>query len=186
MIIYKMVMSCDMFSFVDKAKIQQIEVEMKHKHFNCVVAFLAVVMLPSLVGCGAVFRKQREKALAVSCTSCLKQLTTVLKLFELENEGKLPEAQKWEVTVKEYVGDDKLFICPACEKHYTYLGNAQKVSDYDKKDGVVVLLCEGDHLGKTNVAFLDGHVVAIDKADAEALKAAIEAAKATGGLPAIR
>ena len=159
---------------------------MKHKYFNSVVAFLAVVMLPSLVGCGAVFRKQREKALAISCTGILEHLSLAMAIFTDDNDDKLPEAKDWEAKIKEYVGDNRLFICPACEKHYTYLGNAQKVSDYDKKDGVVVLLCEGDHLGKTNVAFLDGHVVAIDKADAEALKAAIEAAKADGSLPKIK
>ncbi|MBP5673370.1 MAG: hypothetical protein K5787_01965 [Lentisphaeria bacterium] len=158
---------------------------MKRKSVNYVVAFLAVMMLPLMVSCG-IMKKAEAKKKTILCINNLKQLSLGMVIFTDDNGGKLPEAKDWEAKVKEYVGSDEPFTCPACKQHYTYLGNGQKISDYDKKDGVIVLLCEGDHLGTMNAAFLDGHIESVNGANAEVLKAAIEAAKADGSLPKIK
>ena len=151
---------------------------MKIKHFNYVVV-LAVMMLPLMGGCG-VMKKAEAKKYSIVCITNLKQLELGTIMFSSDNDGKLPEAQGWEEKVKEYVGDDKPFICPACNKHYTYFGNGQKTKDYDEAAKVIVFICEGDHLGQTNVAFLDGHVEALNP---EEVNVSVEEAKASGNLP---
>ena len=100
-----------------------------------------------------------------------------------EHEGELPEAQGWEEKVNQSIEEDKYFSCPSCKKHYIYLGNGQKKNTYKELSKVIVFICEGDHMGKTNVAFLDGH---IDLLDTEEVEAAVEAAKANGSLPQMK
>ena len=101
-------------------------------------------------------------------------------MYSDDNDENLPEAQGWEEHVKIYVGDDAPFTCPACKKRYTYLGNGQKIGEYKEKDKVIVFVCEGNHLGRTNVAFLDGHLESLNP---EEVNVAVEAAKADGCLP---
>jgi prepilin-type processing-associated H-X9-DG protein len=104
-------------------------------------------------------------------------------IYAEEHEGELPEVQGWEEKVNQCINEDKAFSCPSCKKHYVYLGNGQKKNTYKEPSKVIVFICEGDHLGKTNVAFLDGHIYLWDT---EEVNAAVEAAWANGSLPLLK
>lgn len=152
---------------------------MKRKSVNCIVAFLAVMMLPLMVGCG-IKKKAEAKKLSIICCANLKQLNIGIMMFATDNDGKLPEAKDWEAKIKGYVGSDDAFICPSCNKHYTYWGNGQTMKNYKEPDKTIVFICEGDHLGQTNVAFLDGHVEPLNPAE---VNVSVDASKVDGSLP---
>ena len=114
-------------------------------------------------------------------TTNLKFLACGMLIWAEEHEGELPEALEWEEKVNQYIDEDKAFSCPSCKKHYIYLGNGQKKNTYKELSKVIVFICEGDHMGKTNVAFLDGH---IDLLDTEEVNAAVE--EANGSLPLMK
>ena len=156
---------------------------MKGKYVNCLLASLLVMMMLLMGSCG-VKRSPEARKHYIICTTNLKLLTMGMLIWAEEHEGELPEAQGWEEKVNQSIEEDKYFSCPSCKKHYIYLGNGQnKQSYYRNSDIIIVFMCEGNHLGKTNVAFLDGHV---DLLDTEEVNEAVEAAKANGGLPRLK
>ncbi|MBR4900077.1 MAG: hypothetical protein IKZ46_03990 [Victivallales bacterium] len=155
---------------------------MKGECVNCLFAFLLVMMMPLMGSCG-VKRSPEARKHYIICTTNLKLLTMGMLIWAEEHEGELPEAQGWEEKVNQSIEEDKYFSCPSCKKHYIYLGNGQKQNAFKEPSKVIVFICEGDHMGKTNVAFLDGH---IDLLDTEEVEAAVEAAKANGSLPQMK
>ena len=155
---------------------------MKGECVNCLFAFLLVMMMPLMGSCG-VKRSPEARKHYIICTTNLKLLTMGMLIWAEEHEGELPEAQGWEEKVNQSIEEDKYFSCPSCKKHYIYLGNGQKQNAFKEPSKVIVFICEGDHMGKTNVAFLDGH---IDLLDTEEVEAAVEVAKANGSLPQMK
>ena len=153
---------------------------MKGECVNCLFAFLLVMMMPLMGSCG-VKRSPEARKPYIICTTNLKLLTMGMLIWAEEHEGELPEALEWEEKVNQYIDEDKAFSCPSCKKHYIYLGNGQKKNTYKELSKVIVFICEGDHMGKTNVAFLDGH---IDLLDTEEVNAAVE--EANGSLPLMK
>ena len=123
--------------------------------------------------------KAKGKASTISCTNNLKQLGLGLMMYAIDNDDKLPANKDWEKTIAEHVGDAKAFVCPACQKHYAYYGNGQLPKD---PSSAVILICQGDHEGKKNVLFADGHVATLSAADVDA---AVKAAK-NGALPVLK
>ena len=153
---------------------------MKGKCVNYLLASLLVMMMPLMGSCG-VKRSPEARKHYILCTTNLKFLACGMLIWAEEHEGEIPEAQEWEEKVNQCIDEDKAFSCPSCKKHYIYLGNGQKKNTYKELSKVIVFICEGDHMGKTNVAFLDGH---IDLLDTEEVNAAVE--EANGSLPLMK
>ena len=153
---------------------------MKGKCINCLFAFLFVMMMPLMGSCG-VKRSPEARKHYIICNSHLKMLALGMIMWADDHDGKIPEAQGWEEKMNEYIDEDKAFSCPSCKKNYIYLGNGQKKNAFKEPSKVIVFICEGDHMGKTNVAFLDGH---IDLLDTEEVNTAVEAAN--GSLPLMK
>ena len=151
---------------------------MKGKCVNYLLASLLVMMMPLMGSCG-VKRSPEARKHYILCTTNLKFLACGMLIWAEEHEGELP--QGWEEKVNQSIEEDKYFSCPSCKKHYIYLGNGQKKNTYKELSKVIVFICEGDHMGKTNVAFLDGH---IDLLDTEEVNAAVE--EANGSLPLMK
>ncbi|NLG14493.1 MAG: DUF1559 domain-containing protein [Lentisphaerae bacterium] len=96
-----------------------------------IIAILAAMLLPAL-------SKAREKARAISCVSNLKQIGLAHMMYADSNDETLPPnyvTNAWPgyyrvyspFMVVDFIGDKKVFICPSCTAHFTYV--AAKTSD---------------------------------------------------------
>jgi prepilin-type N-terminal cleavage/methylation domain-containing protein len=80
-----------------------------------IIAVLAAILFP-------VFAKVKAKANQTSCLSNMKQMTLSLIMFAEDNQGEWAGAE-WAQDIDEYVGNRKIFTCPADENgegHVSY------------------------------------------------------------------
>jgi len=80
-----------------------------------IIAVLAAILFP-------VFAKARAKANQTSCLSNMKQMTLAILMFADDNQSEFPGAE-WAQDIDEYVGNRRIFTCPADEKgagHVSY------------------------------------------------------------------
>ena len=109
----------------------------------------------------------REKALTISCTSNLKQIGLGLAMYAMDYDDKYPAANGWEKLLIAYIGDEKALKCPKDMHQYRYIGGGQKNTKIEGPESTIVVFCECDHQGKTNVCFADGHVASVDSEQVE-------------------
>ena len=80
-------------------------------------------------------------------------------MYEIENDDILPAAANWQKQLKEYVGDEKVMVCPATHTPYIYVLNGQSLAKL-KQPNMTIAFYEdfGNHTDAINIAFVDGHV----------------------------
>ncbi|MDH7570134.1 MAG: hypothetical protein QHJ73_11175, partial [Armatimonadota bacterium] len=149
---------------------------------------MVALALPALVEGRA---RGREAATAASCQSNLKQLTTALRTYAFEHEGRLPQAENWSVALLPYLPNAEVLRCPAdrgqhaCSYAMNVRLSGRKLSDILNHEKVVAFFdSDSDaedpadvggslpdpprHGGVNHVAFLDGHVEALAEVEAGA------------------
>lgn len=136
-------------------------------------AMMAAVMFP-------MFARAREKALALSCQSNIKQICLGILMYSQDYDEKFPLATNWEdIVVSQYIKDQRVAVCPkAPTLRSGYAYNAQlsgRERNTIKKPAETVAILESDkgwnaaggrellpspprHVDGDNYGFVDGHV----------------------------
>ncbi len=156
-------------------------VKMQYKGLYRVVVVLAVIALISS-GC---FDEARRKKQRLGCFNNLKHIAIAIAMYATDHEDTFPVTKGWEQTLKNdyFDGKDKVYVCPGCLMHYKYLGNGQNMKDFkDNQSKTMLVICEGEHFGMTNVIFLDGHG---EQLDTDIVKSAVAKA-GNGNLPVMK
>ena len=112
-----------------------------------------------------IFAKARQKALQSQSMSNLRQLALSVNMLAQENDETLPTLQQ----VKEYDGmNEKFFTQPGTELKYIYNDKiaGKPLGEFnDPTNTVLFYEAEFSKTGFRLVAFLDGHVEAVNEAD---------------------
>ncbi|NOY82316.1 MAG: DUF1559 domain-containing protein [Kiritimatiellaeota bacterium] len=94
-----------------------------------IIAILASMLLPAL-------QKARQKALQASCMSNSKQIATAGFMYQDDNDqlfpefhwirgtGWVPKPRGYRTELDAYVGDDKMWKCPARSGNFNYTWNS--------------------------------------------------------------
>ncbi len=129
-----------------------------------------------------VLERWRKEAQRESCSSNLKQIALAAIMLAQDDEKLAITPQNFKTKLFTYSKTMQIFRCPdvASGESYSFNGNLTNL-DMSKIEGVtasrLVMFYEGKngyldfrHLGTANVAFADGHVKAITRAEATSLK----------------
>ena len=102
---------------------------------------------------------RNDKASAIQCTSNLKQLMLAVIMYSMDNDDILPAAANWQKLLKEYVGNEKVMVCPATQTPYIYVLNGQSLDKLKQPSKTIAFYEDfGNHTDAINIAFVDGHV----------------------------
>lgn len=122
----------------------------------------------------------RENARRVSCSSNLKQIALAALMLNDDNEKLDITSQNFKMKLLPYVETMQIFRCPSVQvgESYSFNGNlTNRNLDEIPNSSQVVMFYEGRngqldfrHLGTANVAFIDGHVKSITRAQAKTLR----------------
>jgi prepilin-type processing-associated H-X9-DG protein len=129
----------------------------------------------------AIWIRARESARRSSCASNLKQIAlAALMLIQDHDEKIAMTPQNFKAKLFSYAKTMEIFRCPSVKsgESYSFNGNlANRSLSEISNPSQVVMFYEGKnghldfrHLGKANVAFVDGHVKTISRSEAKTLK----------------
>lgn len=122
----------------------------------------AAVLLPAL-------SKARGKAQQVSCVNNLKQIALAMFMYADDHEDQFPAQADWEKNLKDYIGNEKVLICPAVNKRiYIYALDGTKQDALEEPSRTILVYEDPREIGhgkKIAVAFADGHVETVDRGD---------------------
>lgn len=140
--------------------------------FVLMLPVLAAMLLPALA-------QAKARAQSINCMNNLKQLALGGVMYSEEHQGRLPLGDNWCDAVEKYVGNRKVFQCPAGDSsqpcHYAFnarlagidikaLTNpAQTVlffetdGGWNLSGGPELLISRPRHRNAVGVAFADGH-----------------------------
>jgi prepilin-type processing-associated H-X9-DG protein len=136
-----------------------------------------------------VFERAREMARRATCLSNLKQLLLGILMYAQDYNQVLPPAETWGDAILPYVKNKEIFLCPSapdlpCGYAYHDAYSKKKLAevsrpaeaillydstrgDWNAHDAGTSLPKEGRHLGQVNVGYVDGHVKALEAAQAQ-------------------
>jgi hypothetical protein len=143
-----------------------------------VISATSLVVIPATILLPALGRA-KDRAQSINCMNNLRQLGLGLIMYQTDNKGQWPAADKWCDSIQSYVGSAKPFKCIAAEsaQRSTYAFNARLVGTAakdirDPAQTVLVFECQGGwnvaggrelvlrksrHFGAIGVVFADGH-----------------------------
>lgn len=141
--------------------------------------FAAMVRSPQIIA--GVMSHARDSARRSSCSSNLKQVALAALMLIQDNDEKIAMTpQNFKAKLFPYSKTMQIFRCPsvASGESYSFNGNlANRSLSQIANPSQVVLFYEGKngqldfrHLGTSNVAFVDGHVKSMTRAEAKTLR----------------
>ncbi len=130
---------------------------------------------------GLVLAKAQAKARAISCMNNLKQLLLgIIVIYAGNHNDKMPDDLNALVEKGYLSKQTAVLVCPKCQQAYRYFGAGLKQVT-DDASRTILLACPGDHMGRVNVGFADGHVESVPRED---FKKALST-RAAGALPVL-
>lgn len=134
-------------------------------------------IIPIVAAIWLLFQGQtREDARRMNCAVGLKQIGLSCRMYRIDYNGQFPPDFRTMVETK-YLDAYKVYLCPStrhtegssprdldgvdhCDYLYFGAGGKDAYCDADKKAAGQVLACDrpGNHYGRFNVVFVDGHV----------------------------
>lgn len=135
----------------------------RDKAFTIVEVSVVVLLIGIIaVGISPFVRHVRNKARQIRCVENLQKISLALRVYALDNDGKLPSDLSL-IFTKGYVDSEKVFNCPfgahrgtAKEPDYEYVRDADL---YGAVNEPLIFDKEGSHRsGGANVLFTDGEI----------------------------
>jgi prepilin-type processing-associated H-X9-DG protein len=150
--------------------------------FVLMVPIYAAMLLPALA-------RAKSKAQTINCVNNMKQLALAVRMYANDHNNQLPPAATWCDAVQIYVGNPKVFRCPADpDRRSAYAFNAKLDGKKDNEiDPQTVLIFESQagwngaggaerlalrhhSSGIVNVAFADGAVRSLTRSQLSTLR----------------
>jgi prepilin-type processing-associated H-X9-DG protein len=132
------------------------------------LVLLGMIIIP-------MYAREATSSRKITCLSNVKSLAMAMQMYADDNGSSYPPAGDWCGKVRQYVRNDKIFVCPSASNipcGYAFPGTKSEVQESDPANQVTIF--ESDrgwnaaggpelltdvprHLGGDNVGFADGH-----------------------------